>query len=48
MIKMAKLYELIFPSKNDSHVDAVENCVCKNLHVELFTHLAEPDELTQN
>ncbi len=52
MLKMAETYEKIFPQSHQdtksNNLDGVENCVCKNLHVELFTSLADDSENQEN
>ena len=43
---MALIYESIFETKNN--LEGVENCVCKNLHSELFSSLSEESERKEN
>lgn len=51
MLKMTETYEKVFPQSSEpklNNLDGVENCVCKNLHVELFSSLAGDKENQEN
>lgn len=50
MLRMAQLYEQTFGTSGEqaTTLDGVENCVCKNLHQELFSSLAPESEQEYN
>ena len=50
MLRMTQLYDQTFGASGEqaTTLDGVENCVCKNLHQELFSSLAPESEQEYN